>query len=238
MDKLIQMYKLTISSLMKTRKFFGRLQLSKKIQKEPVRIATIATVYFIVIALLLPLLFGTPLYSFAEYLASMFSAIAIGWLILNAFLQRKSIDIQQRDLQVQQEILGKTLSTLFSQFFVMQYSEFEKALNRICERICLISNIEFDDIDKTTNDCFIKLLANNLETVPSLTKNLLSDPGELLRREITLYLDTYKELQNIIKMSRADQSTKSAFNILIASNPASQLNNVFEKILYENSKIS
>ena len=175
--------------------------------------------------------FGTKV----DFAASITSTIALLWVVINAFAQQHQLNQHQREIEIQARALQQTADSTYSQFYVMFYDEYERALDRIAERIGITLNIPGTEtalsVTPGRNDCFVRHLAE-CENLSRLAEEALeSDNTGIARSELQRFVDAHEMLSKLPDNQETSKATSSMLEIFITANPSAMLAHLFQELL-------
>jgi hypothetical protein len=180
-------------------------------------------------------------YPYTSYISGVATSLALIWIILNAAMQRRQLSIQQDELRLQRDILSRTASATFSQFYIMYFDEFELALDRISIQIMELIDLDTIEADrrriKGERDAHIRALSKTENLVPLLKTRIKSDAGQFLAGSLQQYLYIYEQLSEMAARSSDAAEGTDILTLFEVANPSSQLHKTFAHILQSSTDV-
>jgi hypothetical protein len=174
-------------------------------------------------------------YKYADYIGSISTSCALLWIMYNSTMQKRQIDMQKDELRFQNSILSRSAAASISQFYVMYFDEFEKALNRVSAQLydLLIDNSKIEiSMSKETNDEHLLRLSRVPKLSSVISIALQSDARAIIVSYLDLYVLVYDELR---KRTREEDNTRGLFFVFEVSNPAFHIYNSIKNALNNNN---
>jgi len=181
-------------------------------------------------------------YDYTEFVGSVATTLALVWVVVNSIMQRRQINMQQNELSLHRNVLTKTSEATFSQFYILYFDEFERALDRIANKILEILEIDTKNANERRRngerDAHIRTLAklDNLQT--EIQNKIQTGSGDILQEVLKHYLRVYKQLSLMAEIGVVQSDSKDGNGILEvfeAANPAAQLLQTFKHISEQQS---